>query len=189
MGGLGGLPFVGKTGFKAYSHHVPKDGNIFIVFAPHIGVADDGLIGKISRPGQDHLDSACGAAIGGYNTCKGGAAAGGSGALDPYDPQFSFIIQALGPKMGQIKKAVDESGVDANAATAYAMFDLAREFLLKISLTSDFKGKIVLLGGIQINMKRPCEDLFEPLMFECYQNGAKIKDLMHVVNNELNYSH
>ena len=51
LGGLGGLPFVGKTGFKAYSHHVPHDGNLFIVFAPHVGIADDGLIGKISRAG------------------------------------------------------------------------------------------------------------------------------------------
>ncbi len=51
MGGLGGLPFVGKTGFKAYSHHVPHDGNLFIVFAPHVGIADDGLIGKISSAG------------------------------------------------------------------------------------------------------------------------------------------
>jgi hypothetical protein len=38
MGGLGGLPFVGKTGFKAYSSHVPKDGHIFILFAPHVGI-------------------------------------------------------------------------------------------------------------------------------------------------------
>lgn len=51
MGGLGGLPFVCKTGFKAYSHHVPKDGQIFILFATHVGIAKDGLIGKYSRPG------------------------------------------------------------------------------------------------------------------------------------------
>ena len=42
MGGLGGLPFVGKVGFNAYSHHVPKNGNLFILFAPHVGVAPEG---------------------------------------------------------------------------------------------------------------------------------------------------
>jgi hypothetical protein len=98
MGGLGGLPFVGKTGFKAYSHHVPHGGNLFIVFAPHIGIADDGLIGKISRAGQDHLDVACGAAIGAYNTLKK-AAADNNEPLDRDDPQFSFILKALRPKM------------------------------------------------------------------------------------------
>ena len=51
MGGLGGLPFVGKTGFKAYSHHVPNDGHILILFAPHVGIAEDGIIGKYCRPG------------------------------------------------------------------------------------------------------------------------------------------
>ena len=51
MGGLGGIPFVGNTGFKAYSHHVPKNGNILIVFAPHVGVSPEGHIGKYARPG------------------------------------------------------------------------------------------------------------------------------------------
>ena len=56
MGGLGGLPFVGKVGFGAYSHHVPKDGALFILFAPHVGLSPDGLVGKYARAGQDHLD-------------------------------------------------------------------------------------------------------------------------------------
>eukprot|EP01032_Pedospumella_encystans_P013319 gene13319-15341_t len=42
MGGLGGIPFTGKTGFAAFSHHVPDDGNLFILFAPHIGISDSG---------------------------------------------------------------------------------------------------------------------------------------------------
>merc|ERR1719510_2924192 len=29
LGGIGGIPFVGKTGFTAFSHHVPDDGNLF----------------------------------------------------------------------------------------------------------------------------------------------------------------
>ena len=183
MGGLGGLPFVGKTGFKAYSHHVPKDGNVFILFAPHIGVAEDGLIGKISRAGQDNLDVACGAAIGAYNACKNAAGAGVSETLDPNDPQFSFIINALYPKMEYINKGIQESGIEVNTATAYAMFNLAREYLLKICLGSDFQGKFLLLGGIQINMKRPCDDLFEPLIFECYQKGTKITDILQTIEN------
>ena len=45
MGGLGGIPFIGNTGFKAYSAHVPKNGNILILFAPQVGVSPDGQIG------------------------------------------------------------------------------------------------------------------------------------------------
>lgn len=108
MGGLGGLPFVGKTGFKAYSHHVPDNGNVFILFAPHIGFAEDGLVGKIQRANQSHLDSACGAAIGGYNTLKNALIPSTEppkfaedklkNVEDPFDPQFAYIVDALKPK-------------------------------------------------------------------------------------------
>ena len=53
LGGLGGIPFSGKTGFGAFASHVPDDGNIFILFAPHCGVSpsSDGKsgCGKIHR--------------------------------------------------------------------------------------------------------------------------------------------
>ena len=29
-GGLAGVPFPGKTGFNAFSHHVPKDGRLLV---------------------------------------------------------------------------------------------------------------------------------------------------------------
>jgi hypothetical protein len=51
MGGLGGIPFIGKVGFGAFSAHVPKGGNLFIFFAPHVGVTPDGKIGKYAREG------------------------------------------------------------------------------------------------------------------------------------------
>jgi hypothetical protein len=67
MGGLGGIPFIGKTGFKAYAGHIPHNGNAFILFAPHVGIAPDGTVGKFAREGQTGLDVACGAAIGAFN--------------------------------------------------------------------------------------------------------------------------
>ncbi len=70
MGGLGGIPFIGKVGFGAFSHHVPHGGNLFILFAPHVGITPDGTIGKYARDGQDHHDSACGAAIGALGKLK-----------------------------------------------------------------------------------------------------------------------
>ena len=49
MGGLAGIPFVGKVGFGAFYAHIPKDGNLLILFAPHVGIAPDGEIGKFQR--------------------------------------------------------------------------------------------------------------------------------------------
>jgi hypothetical protein len=52
MGGLGGIPFIGRVGFGAVSAHVPHNGNLFILFAPHVGVTPDGKIGQYAREGQ-----------------------------------------------------------------------------------------------------------------------------------------
>jgi len=48
---LAGLPFTGKTGWGAFSAHVPVDGNIVIMFAPHVGIDRNGNVGKITRDG------------------------------------------------------------------------------------------------------------------------------------------
>ena len=51
LGGLAGIPFTGKTGWNAFSSHVPKDGNIIVLFAPHVGIDSSGLVGKVLRDG------------------------------------------------------------------------------------------------------------------------------------------
>ncbi len=45
LGGLAGLPFTGRTGWNAFSSHCPKDGNIILLFAPHVGVDNEGKVG------------------------------------------------------------------------------------------------------------------------------------------------
>jgi hypothetical protein len=37
-------------------------------------------------------------------------------------------------------------------------------------------------------MKQPCEDFFETLLFEAYENGKKVMDLLPVIENEMVYS-
>ena len=51
LAGLGGLPFSGKTGWGAMSSHVPEDGNIIVMFAPHVGIDRNGIVGSIHRHG------------------------------------------------------------------------------------------------------------------------------------------
>lgn len=54
MGGIGGAPFAGKTGFAAFSHHVPDGGHVVILFGPHVGISEHGEVGKYHRVGQEH---------------------------------------------------------------------------------------------------------------------------------------
>jgi len=44
--------------------------------------------------------------------------------------------------------------------------------------------KLVLVGGIQINMKKPIEDMFLPLCFEIFEHDKPIKDLSVVFKKE-----
>jgi hypothetical protein len=53
------------------SSHVPTaDGNIVVMFAPHVGIDRNGVVGSIHRHGQDKNSSACGAAIGALSALK-----------------------------------------------------------------------------------------------------------------------
>ncbi|MCP4934955.1 MAG: hypothetical protein GY927_12300 [bacterium] len=64
LGGLAGLPFAGKTGMGAASHHAPDkyDRERFVIYAmTHIGFGPDAEIGGCVRPGMEHLNGACGA--------------------------------------------------------------------------------------------------------------------------------
>ena len=70
LGGLGGFPFTGKTGWAASSSHCPNDGNIVMMFAPHVGIDANGVVGQFLRRGQDKASTACGAAIGAFNAVK-----------------------------------------------------------------------------------------------------------------------
>lgn len=51
IGGLGGIPFAGKTGFQAFASHVPDGGNLLILFGPHVGIDKLGKLGFVERRG------------------------------------------------------------------------------------------------------------------------------------------
>lgn len=63
LGGLGGFPFAGVGGVQAFAHHVPHDGAMVIIYAPHIGIPEDGKVGTVVRPGAFHAEPSpcCGA--------------------------------------------------------------------------------------------------------------------------------
>ncbi len=66
------------------------------------------------------------------------------------------------------------------------MLEVSRDYLKEI-VSPQYKGRVILCGGIQINMPRPCDDYFEPYFFEVYEDGKKVRDLMHAFKAELKY--
>lgn len=189
LGGLGGVPFVGPSGFGAFFSHSPKDGHIVIVYGPHVGISADGVVGKVERVGMDKPSGACGAALGAYKAIKAErekqmvtGLAGTQLEGFPYettqpDVQEDFIIRDLRARM----EREDLDGPDQNALIAMVsnkMYDMVSDLLLRevdgaIKKPGFWQGitEVTLLGGIVINRGNPdgknrVEDYFKPITFQ-----------------------
>jgi len=156
LGGIGGAPYVGKTGFGAFSHHVPDDGHVLIVFGPHIGISVDGEPGKFLRDGQHKHSTACGAVIAAYQQVSSGMAAGS----DPSDVEQAWL-------RGKLRSACGEVAASDDPMVALVMkaYKAVEEEMLNIVNTDFGSGNLILIGGIQINMPYPLPGYFAPLHF------------------------
>jgi hypothetical protein len=70
FGGLGGLPFTGKTGLSAYAHHVPDSGAAMLLVGPHIGYSIADGWGMLHREGQSHTSTCCGSLVAALDKLK-----------------------------------------------------------------------------------------------------------------------
>jgi len=175
MGGIGGAPFVGKSGFSAFAHHVPENGNIIVVFGPHVAISESGEVGKYLRFGQRGHSTACGACIGAYNACISKTESGcdGDGEVDHCDMQIAWLKSQIEPHVNSIREHEEPM-----AALAYQAFMAVKEKLMQCVHTNFGSGRLILIGGVQINMPAPAEDHFMPLFFEARQAGKPNIDMM-----------
>lgn len=162
LGGLGGLPFVGTTGFTAFAHHIPDDGTAFIFYGPHIGVTLENQLGKMYRPRQSKAGASCGALMLALDRFKKDPAY--QPEPKPSDYQQMWLEQCLLPKQEEIvndpnpEKAITE-------ACFWKIDELVHEYLHQTKAA--FKvDKIALLGGIVINTDYGIDDYFDIRNFE-----------------------
>jgi hypothetical protein len=177
LGGLAGIPFTGKTGFAAFSHHVPEDGHCFVLMAPHIGISETLKLGKYSRDGQIAEGSACGAAVGALGHCCSGKEMPCLGeSFDDY--QMSYIITEINKRKESILSKTDEN--ERQAELANQTWAIGKTMLDKVASTAfgSDSSTLLLLTGIQINMPRPHEDFFQPLSFELHRKTGEVVDLL-----------
>jgi len=169
LGGIGGAPYVGKTGFGAFSHHVPDKGHVVILFGPHIGFTMDGEPGTFVRRGQAKPSTACGAVVAAY----GQVTAGKLIPADVQDAQQAWLREKLKPHCAEVGKS--EMPMVELVSRAYQAVE---KEMLAIVNTDFGKGNLVLIGGIQINMPYPMNGFFQPLHFSVRSAGRKPRDLM-----------
>eukprot|EP00566_Odontella_aurita_P013416 CAMPEP_0113563608 /NCGR_PEP_ID=MMETSP0015_2-20120614/21162_1 /TAXON_ID=2838 /ORGANISM="Odontella" /LENGTH=449 /DNA_ID=CAMNT_0000465605 /DNA_START=176 /DNA_END=1525 /DNA_ORIENTATION=- /assembly_acc=CAM_ASM_000160 len=176
MGGLAGIPFTGKVGFGAFSHHVPEgDGHCAILMAPHIGIDEDGRFGAYTRDGQTHSGSCCGAAVGAYVHCRSGKPIPDL-SVDPEFYQFNYIINQVHRRMDEI---VGETECAKQASLARFMHRIGEELLDKCVGTNfgSEESTLIVMTGIQINMPRPFDDYFFPIDFYIQRKDGSREDV------------
>mmetsp|Transcript_12236 Transcript_12236/g.22030 ORF Transcript_12236/g.22030 Transcript_12236/m.22030 type:complete len:83 (+) Transcript_12236:2-250(+) len=66
------------------------------------------------------------------------------------------------------------------AALAYQAFEAVKNKVDKVVNTEFGSGRLVLVGGIQINLPEPCGDHFLPLSCEVQQAGKTTIDIKDV---------
>jgi len=159
LGGLGGLPFVGKTGMAAFVQHCPdKEGKLVIVFGPHVGISESGEVGKIKRTGMERETTSCGAAMAAYQALSQQSNNSYHDNTDIMDFQEDYIVQELGRKLGALAASEKNGGNSNVALVTIKMYQMIWE-LLKENLDATVSKpnfwesvkEITLLGGIIIN--------------------------------------
>lgn len=179
LGGLGGLPFVGLSGMGAFTSHAPVDGKIFIVYGPHVGISNDGVVGKIERVGKNSVSGSCGAGIGAYKAIiamKDPMPTTTKDAFSIKDVQEEYIISQLSTRLDSIKGKEPDN--DTITYVTNKMYDLVWEMLRSevnaFTTKADFWGsvtEVTLLGGIVVNRGHGegvpgGEDFYQPLMLK-----------------------
>jgi hypothetical protein len=179
LGGLAGFPFAGNTGFGAMSAHVPDDGFCLLIHGPHVGITQDGVIGKVERSGIALVDSCCGSAIAASNYLKG--ITDGDANVNPNIQQFTDFqqgaVQELILPFGKRLKDAE----DRMKELPYALYDSQDVLVRDIVETGSgsIKKGLFLLGGIQINTGPDTPDYFHPLRFDYYdENGNMVENML-----------
>ena len=148
LGGLGGLPYAGLTGVSAFAQHIPDGGDAFILYGPHIGISDEGKIGTMRRPGQQHQTTCCGALMLAYDRLR----AANTENIDKenlLDTQQMELQQSLVP----FREQIAASNRPAKLITDIT-YNNIRERLFRLVRQSRLQfncNRIFLLGGVIIN--------------------------------------
>jgi len=152
-------PFVGRTGYKAFSNHVPEGGNSILLFGPQISISPSGEVGQPCRG-----EAGYGAIVEAYRQCCEVSA-----VEDPDDMQQNWLRAQIAPRVPLI-----QSTPNPMAALAMHAYEVVRDRLTAIADAGFSGSSLVLLGGVQLNLPDGFEDHFMPLAFELREMGQAV---------------
>lgn len=159
LGGLGGFPFTGLTGLKAFADHMPEDGALLIYYGPHIGITKNGVIGKIHRAGQSHDSDCCDATHHALKKIR---------EAHKLPTVFDFQEDMITELFKKNKKRILDAPHHIQEATEVMFEAIDKRLRLLISKSKDaFKGKhLILVSAVFINVDEGQEACVANRVFE-----------------------
>ena len=150
------------------------------MYGPHVGITQDGLIGKVEREGIALVDNCCGSAIAASNYLQGITDGGAkiTTAIQSFSDFQQGAVQELILPHG---KRLTDAGDLRMRELPYALFE--SQDLLMMDIINSGKGGLkqgtAILGGIQINTSPDTMDYFHPLRFDYMDaSGNIVEDLL-----------
>ena len=161
MGGLGGLPFAGQTGMTAFAHHIPDNGSAFIFYGPHIGITQDGQLGKMYRPRQEETGNSCGALMLALDRLQ-------DNSYKPVINDDDYQQMKLEESLMSYREEILDSSNQQKAITekTYDIIDKKIHDHINACKNEFHVDTVTLLGGIIINTDNGLDDYFVTKNFE-----------------------
>ncbi len=146
LGGLGALPSLGQTGWRACLSHVPCEnsrGNLIVFGMPHIGFDPDGKIGQTLRRDQSTPTTTCGAMVGLLQSLTEGVTPAPEGLDDREAERLNDVMHSQ----------VDELPRDLLALTKIAAEAVDTEIWIEIEALGAHKTMdVAVFCGIQVHL-------------------------------------
>jgi hypothetical protein len=156
LGGLGGYPFAGMTGFHAFAGHIPDEGFAIIQYGPHIGINNEGHLGSVQRIGQALETTCCGALKESVRHFREDPTGQRDHDLDYQQWKLEEELQG-----GQKEILKSQDPLKAATEVMFERIDTRIKQLLE-KTSAAFEGTTVaLIGGIIINTDFEHEDWFD----------------------------
>ncbi len=156
LGGLCGIPFSGITGMKAFLSHAPSHGAVLILYGPHIGISEDGQMGRVNRQNQFASSKCCGSLSAALESLEKEEHL----PMDnPLDYQQARVIEHLYNHREEILgnefplKQATEVAYQKIHEKMYSIIEAVKPDLSDI--------KLYLIGGVTVNTDWTIEDYFD----------------------------
>ncbi len=163
LGGLGGIPYTGKTGMAAYASHVPAEGASFIFYGSHVGIHSDGSIGIVHREHQHGPTYSCGALLSVLERMQKDIPFDWS--TNSFEDLQARVIEKLLHHQKERIFNSDQYVLEAVKIIFDTSGCMLRQFVMESKLAFHCK-HVFLLGGIIINTDAGLENYVEIQSFE-----------------------